>query len=94
MPVDWVSLAGVVMGTLIVLVPVAGFTLRFALKPVTEAVAAFRSARGAEREFDLLEKRVAYLEQQNDHLEEQVERLAETVDFHRQLEAGADRPET
>lgn len=88
MPVDWVSLAAVIMGTLIVLVPVAGITLRFALKPVSEAVVAMRATRGTDRQIDLLEKRVAYLEQQNSHLEEQVEQLAEVVDFHRRLDAG------
>ena len=87
MPVDWVGLAGVVMGTLIVLIPVAGVTLRFALKPISEAVVAFRSSQGAAREMELLEKRVAYLEQQNSNLESQVERLAEVVEFHDRLEA-------
>jgi len=41
-PVDWVALAGVIMGTLIILIPVAGLTARFALKPIVEAVARMR----------------------------------------------------
>lgn len=87
MPVDWVSLAAVVMGTLIILVPVAGITIRFALKPITEAVLAFKSAQGEGQRLDLLEKRVGFLEHQNENLESEVTRLAEVVKFHDQLEA-------
>lgn len=87
MPVDWVSLAAVVMGTLIVLIPVAGITLRFALKPVTEAVLAFKASQGRERQIDILEKRVTYLEQQNENLESEMRRIGRVVEFHEKLEA-------
>lgn len=87
MPVDWVALTAVVMGTLTVLIPIAGLTLRFALKPVTEAMIAFKGSQGATQEVRLLEKRIAYLEQQNSHLESEMERLTEVVDFHDRLEA-------
>lgn len=87
MPVDWVALAAVIMGTLIFLIPIAGLTLRFALKPVTEAVIAFKSSQGMGQEIELLEKRVAFLEQQHGNLEEAVDRLAEAVEFHDRLAA-------
>lgn len=87
MPVDWVALVAVIMGTLTILIPIAGLTLRFALKPVTEAVIAFRSSQGVGQEIELLEKRVAFLEQQNSNLEESIDRLVEAVEFHDRLAA-------
>lgn len=87
MPIDWVALVAVVMGTLTILIPIAGFTLRFALKPVTEAVIAFRSSQGVGQEIELLEKRVSFLEQQNANLEEQIDRLTSAVEFHDRLAA-------
>lgn len=85
MPIDWVGLAGVIMGTLIVLIPVAGITLRFALKPITEAVIAFKASEGKDEQMRLLEKRIAYLEHQNDNIESELERIAEVAEFHRRL---------
>ena len=90
MPIDWVGLAAVIMGTLIVLVPVAGITIRFALKPITEAVIAFKSSQGEGERVDLLEKRIAFLEHQNENLEQEMERLSEVVSFHDRLEAPAE----
>lgn len=87
MPIDWVALAGVIMGTLIVLIPVAGITLRFAMKPISEAVLAFKASQGREEKVEILEKRVALLEQQNENLESELGRVVEAVKFHERLEA-------
>lgn len=87
MPIDWVALAGVIMGTLIVLIPIAGITIRFAMKPITEAVLAFRASQGRNEKVDLLEQRIALLEQQNESLESELERVVEAVRFHERLEA-------
>lgn len=56
---DIVALAGVVLGTMIFLIPVAGFTLRFTLKPLIEAYA---KARGSADEVRRLSFRVQALE--------------------------------
>ncbi len=85
MPVDWVALAGVIMGTLIVLIPVAGLTARFALKPIVEAVARMRQTQGAAEHLALLEQRVALMEQQQANTESDVGRLLEVQEFQEKL---------
>jgi sensor histidine kinase YesM len=78
------------LGILVVLIPVAGLTARFALKPIVEAVARMKEAQSGStaREVNLLEQRVALLEQQYQALDGTVERIAEIKDFDRQLTAG------
>jgi len=49
---------------LVVLIPVLGLTIRFALKPVVEAIASARDARRGRVELDQLAERVAALERQ------------------------------
>ncbi|MEE9471455.1 MAG: hypothetical protein V3W32_07005 [Gemmatimonadota bacterium] len=84
-PVDWVALAGVIMGTLIVLIPVAGLTARFALKPIVEAVARMRQTQGAAEHLALVEQRLALLEQQQGNTESDVGRLLEVQEFQEKL---------
>ena len=84
-PVDWVALAGVIMGTLIVLIPVAGLTARFALKPIVEAVARMRQTQGAAEHLALVEQRLALLEQQQAITESDVGRLLEVQEFQEKL---------
>ncbi len=84
-PVDWVALAGVIMGTLIILIPVAGLTARFALKPIVEAVARMRQTQGAAEHLALLEQRMALMEQQQANTESDVGRLLEVQEFQEEL---------
>ncbi len=84
-PVDWVALAGVIMGTLIILIPVAGLTARFALKPIVEAVARMRQTQGAAEHLALVEQRLALLEQQQANTESDVGRLLEVQEFQEKL---------
>ena len=78
------------LGILTVLIPIAGLTARFALKPIVEAIARMREVQGGTtaREVSLLEQRVALLEQQYQALYSQVERITEVKDFERQLSSG------
>jgi hypothetical protein len=89
-PIDLTAITGIVMGMLVVLIPIAGLTLRFAIKPITESVAKLRES-GVEREkVDLLERRMALLEQELHGLEgmrEDVSRMLEAAEFQRQLNA-------
>ena len=87
MPIDIVGLVATVGGILIVLVPVAGLTARFALKPLVEAVFRARDNQLGSRDAAVLERRVAVLEQQLRNVEGSMERLAEDSEFRRQLEA-------
>jgi sensor histidine kinase YesM len=77
------------LGILTVLIPIAGLTARFALKPIVEAIARMKEMQtGATgRELNVLEQRVALLEQQYQSLDSTVERIAEIKDFDRQLKA-------
>ncbi len=84
-PIDWVALAGVIMGTLIILIPVAGLTARFALKPIVEAVVRLRQTPGAAEHLALLEQRMALLEQQQANTEADVGRLLEVQEFQENL---------
>lgn len=64
LPVDLTAVLGVTLGMMTVLIPIAGFTLRFALKPVVEAIALARSRGTSREEISLLEKRIALLERE------------------------------
>ena len=77
-------------GILIVLIPVAGFTLRFAVKPFLQDLAEIRAARqgqlGARDEEQ--DTRLARMENQLYSLESSVRQLTEVVQFDRQLKSG------
>ncbi len=75
----------VVASFLILFVPVAGLTLRFALKPLVDSIARVMEARVGREAQELLDQRVTLLEQEL----QQVRSLAEGGAFDRTL--GADR---
>jgi len=87
LPIDLTAVIGVVMGSLMVLIPVAGLTARFALKPVVEAMVKARGSATAAEEIRLLQQQVSLLEQQLQSMETAVRRLSEEQDFRRQIEA-------
>lgn len=78
------------LGILTVLIPIAGLTARFALKPIVEAMARMKEVQAGTtgRELNVLEQRVALLEQQYQNLEGSVTRIGELKDFDRQLTSG------
>lgn len=82
-----IPILAILTGGLILLIPVAGLTARFALKPIVEAIARMREGQtGASgREFAVMEKRVALLEQQVQTMEVELDRLAGAREFDRQL---------
>ena len=83
-----IPLAAIVLGSLCFLIPIAGLTVRFAIKPVMEALVKGRESQaGANRELSVLEQRVALLEQQYQGLETSVDRLNDAKDFERRLTA-------
>ena len=85
-----IPLVAIVLGTMTILIPIAGFTARFALKPIVEAIARMKEIQAGStgRELSVLEQRVSLLEQQYQSLDTTVDRLAEMKDFDRQLTAG------
>lgn len=90
MPIDWVALVGVVGGVLFLLIPILGFTARFALKPVVESMLALKGAQAAPQELASLKERVAFLEGQLSEMETEMERLQEARDFESRLLEGTD----
>ncbi len=78
------------LGILTVLIPIAGLTARFALKPIVEAIARMREVQAGAtgQQVSLLEQRIALLEQQYQALDHQVERITEVKEFERQLTTG------
>lgn len=91
LPIDVVALAAVVLGCMIVLIPIAGFTARVAIKPITEALARNRES-GTDREtIQLLERRMALIEQEVHGISEiraDLSRVLEEIDFQKQLVRG------
>lgn len=85
-----IGLTAVVLGSLTVLIPIAGLTARFALKPIVEAMAQYRSMKGRDEALMLMERRFALMEDQVQSLERTVGQLHEEADFRRRLGA----PET
>jgi hypothetical protein len=85
LPIDLVPIVAIVMGMLTILIPITGFTARFALKPIAEAVARMREAQGAGEHVALLEQRVALLEQQQANTESELQRLVEVQQFQEKL---------
>ena len=63
-PIYLPELMGVVMGTSIVLLPVLAFTLRFAFKPLVEALTKMWAAKEQADRGVGLERRIALLERQ------------------------------
>lgn len=82
---DWVPIVAIVMGTLTVLIPLSLITLRFAIKPIAEAVAQMRAGGLAQEELAVMNQRLSLLEQQFGGLETEVHRIGEAQDFQSEL---------
>jgi hypothetical protein len=91
-PIDVGEVVGIFMGTMIVLLPVAGLTLRFALKPVVDSLSRWSERRQSREDVEILNRRVALLEQQFEILEGSVRRLTDTAEFDRELAGGRPAP--
>jgi hypothetical protein len=83
-PIDLVPIVGIIMGTLTVLVPVSLIALRFAIKPIAEAIAITRS-NVAPAELSIMKERIALLEQQVSGIDSEVNRISDAVDFQDRL---------
>ncbi len=86
-----IPIVAIVGGVLLFLVPIAGFTARFAFKPIVESLARLRelqagSAGGAD--VQQLAQRVGKIEQQLEGMDVSLQRLIEAKEFDRQLSSG------
>ena len=64
LPVDVTQLVAVVLGCLIPLIFVVGITMRFAAKPLVEALGKLRENGAPARDVEMLSRRVLELEQE------------------------------
>ncbi|MGH7500835.1 MAG: hypothetical protein ACREL7_03675 [Longimicrobiales bacterium] len=90
LPIDLTALAGIFFGSLMVLIPIAGVTARFAMKPIVESLARLRESGAKNEAVDMLERRMALLEQEVQAItgmREDVSRLIEELEFQRKLVA-------
>lgn len=92
LPIDLTEIVAIVMGMSVVLIPIAGLTARFALKPLVESLGKVNEVRGVEETVAITERRVALLEQQLESMEHTVRQLEEVRDFDRALESGDRKP--
>ena len=91
MPVDLTAVTAIIMGMLVVLIPIAGLTARFAIKPITESMARLRQTNVDRQTLELVERRLSLLEQEVHGLggmRDDMARLLEEVEFQRQLKSG------
>lgn len=87
-----ISGLAIFLGLMVVLIPITGLTLRFALKPVMEALGRYREGQGDRQMQQLLERRVALMEEQLHSMDRSLRELAEESEFRRELESGRTRP--
>ncbi len=95
LPIDITALAGIFFGSLMVLIPIAGLTARFAMKPVVESLARIREGGARAEEMAMLERRMALLEQEVQALtgiRDDVTRLVDELEFQRKLASPAGSP--
>ena len=88
LPIDFVALISVIMGISVVLIPVAGLTARYALKPIVDALGRYFEGRGTEEAVKIAERRLALLEQQIDEMQGTLNHIAEVSDFNASLRGG------
>ncbi len=86
-----VPVVSIVGGLLIFLIPIAGFTARFAFKPIVESMAKLKEMQatsGPAGDVRSLEQRVAAIEHQLEGMDSSLQRLIEAKEFERQLQSG------
>ena len=79
----------ILMTGLIIFTPVAGLTLRFALKPLVDSLARLMEVRARKDDSDLLDKRVALLEQELSVARIELKELRDREEFYQRLGPGA-----
>jgi hypothetical protein len=85
---DIEGIIGVLGGVLLLLIPVAGITARFALKPVIDAFATNLKGRAGNEALQLVERRLALVEQELAALRGEMTQVEESTEFYRKLAEG------
>ena len=69
----------------LLLIPLGGLTLRFALKPMVDSIARLMEAKNGANAVDLVDKRVALLEQELQLLRGEMRQLNDRSEFYDRL---------
>ncbi|HUF67312.1 MAG TPA: hypothetical protein VMM79_01580 [Longimicrobiales bacterium] len=91
---DYTAIIAIIMGSLMFLIPIAGFTARFAMKPIVESIAKLRDSSAKTEAIQLVERRLALLEQEVQsvsNIKDEVARLVDELEFQRKLAAPTSR---
>jgi hypothetical protein len=94
------DILAMLLTALVLFVPVAGLTLRFALKPMVDSIARLMEARVRGAGAEVLEKRIALLEHELLSVRGELSRMAERSEFYdrltveRQVERAKERGAT
>ena len=83
-----VAALAIFLGMMVVLIPIAGLTARFALRPLMEALRSYRELQGENQAQQLIERRMALMEEQVHSMDRSIRELLEESEFRRDLEAG------
>ena len=83
-----VAALAIFLGMMVVLIPIAGLTARFALKPLMEALRSYREMQGENQAQQLVERRLALMEEQMHSMDRSMRELLEESEFRRDLESG------
>jgi hypothetical protein len=75
----------IIISGLAVLIPVAGLTLRVALKPMVDSIARLMEVKNGASSVDLVDKRVQLLEQELHGLRGEMQLLTDRTDFYERL---------
>jgi hypothetical protein len=75
----------IIISGLAVLIPVAGLTLRFALKPMVDSIARLLEVKNGASSVDLVDKRVQLLEQELHSLHSEMRLLTDRTEFYERL---------
>jgi len=86
------EIVGLVLIFLVVVIPVLGFTARFALKPIVESILELRGALLREGSLGRESGRILELEEELDDLRRTVRRLQGAREWERALQEGGEPP--
>lgn len=89
-PVDMTEIAWAVVLGLAIVIPIAGLTARFALRPIVDAIARFKEAGNSGDALRMIERRMDLLEQEVQSMaamRDDIARLVEAQEFQLRLSA-------
>lgn len=82
----------VLLGGLVLIIPIAGLTVRFAFRPIIQSWLEIKERQLASPSGDLLQQRVSLLEAEVQQLQHQLQAVSEADEFRRLMEGDPASP--